>query len=1222
MTSDQIAAMSYGFQAQSMGQMQHAAMISQQAGYGMPMSESLMGGAVNRGAAIGSPLLSAGLGIAGLDPFSMGLRGAMWGGARYGMMGAIGMGGAAAAGVGIPLMAAQYVGGQMMTGMQQQQGLNAQMRSAYTFSSGSTGGRGFSGSELGDIGQMLRQMSGQRGPGGEMATFDELGRMASMMGRMGMAEGVRSAKEFNDKFQQMMKSVKEIAKAFSTSLEEAQQIMGSMRSSGIFKNQGAVANQIRGYALGGNLATSEITSMMGIGSQISRSIGGRGQAGAMGGMQTIGQIGLALQTGTLSEQDVYNATGLTGAAGRQAMATQLMQSSAQFLKGGLGRRFLASVAGKGGYLDEGSVEDYMYGNVGTGETMGMAGRNLAKVGRADFIRNEGRLRGEALGKFGGLTNIIAMRGWLEQRGFDLTSGQDDRAMIFMQRRLGLGNDEAESMLKMARDLPLMMRQRDNATEDAKFNQRLDNQRSNQGLAGVKKKLESARHDVQNYLQQAGAEFYQDGANLLERWVNQLTGSFFQQVSRDVGPAIRDAMRGGTYGDSLLQSRFGFDRRGSEAQMFENARRGIFGGGRSDDVNAFKSSGDADRFAAAGWRVGTGSTAEMRRDLLRVQGLSDAYREGEVGGTSYGRVGKNIASDLLLQVAHGGMKGRGADRVEGFMKMLERSGNGEMRVLAEQMRLQKTDEARMRIMGSVMRGAGLGGFDEGFMNLPETQAIFGSGAFATEADRNQAIGDYMLKNAKNASAVSIKEKSGWGKFLGGATKFAAGALGGMFGSIGAFVGNTIGDYFSGKIQEGFDGTGTSDVTAKTREAAGRYLMSEKGMKLARDVLSTDTEVRDSAMKEIAIRNVELQGRLAVRADGQMSNIEAGEFEGNRSMLMAADLANLSRKYPRGDIPDDEKQQVVRRHNAVSWEDVVHRGSAAMGGVAEEQRQAQRQFLGEVKRSGRARKEAWQVSGIGSLDRESWKKLDIGPKLAAKKGEFEWASMNKGQSAGHAYIEAMMGSANIMASIEDYDGEEGVRKYRLAQAERAKGQAALSSMSVSDMRKFAKAMREQGAGSADVGDVLSQAAIKDKLIRAHGRGRDETEVAAQLGLTLTSEQQAAMKGMTAEKAAGLLATDLSITDKGFRESLTNVLKKAREGKTDRGEGELRTLQISDILAAARKEQQDKQQEQNDPSYRLLSKMSSALEDIKGSFKNLRVTVANIGELKDAEKEKPGT
>ena len=72
---------------------------------------------------------------------------------------------------------------------------------------------------------------------------------------------------------------------------------------------------VRQMGLSGGLTTTELTSMANIGSQIARSMGGLGQQGAFGGMKAIGNLGTAMQIGSVGEMDVYNATGMTGAEG-------------------------------------------------------------------------------------------------------------------------------------------------------------------------------------------------------------------------------------------------------------------------------------------------------------------------------------------------------------------------------------------------------------------------------------------------------------------------------------------------------------------------------------------------------------------------------------------------------------------------------------------------------------------------------------------------------------------------------------------------------------------------------------------------------------------------------------------------------------------------------------------------------------------------------------------
>lgn len=1233
MTSDQISAMTAGFQMQSMAQMQNAAMISQQAGMGMPTAESAMGGMINRGAAIGAPLASAGLGLMGLDPFSIGLRGAMMGGARMGVAGAIG-GGAMGAGLAAaPLMAASYAGSQMLGGMQEQQMLGGMLRSSYNFST--PGGRGFSSGDMGQIGQLLRQMSNQRGPGGEMTSFGELSQMASTMNRMGMAKGVTDAREFNDKFKQMMATVKEIATSFSTTLEEAQQVMVSMKSSGIFRNQGAVAGQIRGYALGGNIATSEITSMMGIGSQIARSIGGRGQAGAMGGMHTIGQVGLAQRFGTLSEEDIYNSTGLTGAEGRQAMATQMMQSSAQFLRGGLGRRFLASVAGKGGTLDEGSIAEYMHGGVGTGQTMQMAHRNLAGVGRADFIRNEGRLRGEALGKFGGLTNAVAMRGWLEERGFDLSSGQDDRAMIFMQRRLGMGTEEASNMVKMARDLPLLMKGQKGAMEEAQFNQSIDVARQHHGLAGVKRELESARGKVQNALKQAGAEYYQQGSNMLERWVNQLTGAYYQDISTDIIPAIRQAMAGGAAGNEALTSRFGLRGFGGQGlkgqQYFEQYRSQVFGQTKGVDAASFKggllSRGAAGAYEDAGYKIDTTSNATIEAGLKESRSLLTAYRTGDAEGidrkqyAAYEQMGAESRDDIRRMAAHGKFRGRGRDRLKSFMGAMKDSNQTwltNMEGLSE--------EQQMAIMGATMRGAGLRGFSDEAMGLPEDQFLFSEGAFRTKKDRDTAIGEYMLRNTGDKAISEQTSIEGLiAKGPGGMQMAVAGRafdylkkrdIGGLWNDIkSGQVLRDVSDYASNR-------------GGRTQEAAGDFLMSEKGQELSRNVLSRDKATSKKAVEENQSRMIQLQTRAIREAKtlgdllkagsgdvaGLMNIPESGEYEARRSVDMADALSEALEKY-NGDIPDDVKEKLTKDFGASSWDDFASRGRSVLASAGHKQRKDREQLFKRVGAAGVALKEKFETSGLTSRGR-----------LTEGGGKMSAIGMKRGMStttAGQRFLQGMAEMAENQSMVTEFSSQEEAEAYMLkAQSAQQNMDRALSDMTVKEKRALARQMRAAGGPDEASNLLLATSGIQAKLDKARGfgaynvkSGKVEKAIAQELGVDINREDMRAFQKGDIGSLSEIIGKQ-AFGDKfgaGQREDLEKAIKLTREGKQNEAANIIEKLQGTAV--EARKDRE----ENADPTARKLGELKGKLDEIKGVLgKSLTVEVSNTDAIANAMKK----
>ena len=1169
MSSSEISALTGSFQAQNMGMMQHAAMISHQAG--MTTGERAMGRMTNMGAAIGSPLITGGMALAGLDPFSMGMSGAMAGFARGGVMGAVGGGLMGAGMVGLPMMAAQFAGSQMLQGVQQQQMLGAGLRSSFNFM-GQTG-RGFTSGEIGNIGASFRQMAAQRGPGGEMTNFDELGRLAANMGRMGMAQGVRNAREFQDKFQEMMKSVKEIATAFSTSLEQAQQIMGSMRSSGIFKGQGAISQQIKNFAQAGGLGLSEVTGAMSTGSQISRMIGGRGRAGAMGGMQTIGQIGIAQQMGTMSEEDIYNATGLTGAEGRQALATNMMQTSARFLQGGLGRRFIAAMAGKGGRLDEASVEEFMNTDVSTGRTMEMAHANLAKTGRADFIRNEGKLRGEVLGRMGGLAPMIAMRGWLQNKGFDLSSGQDDRAQIFLQRRLGIGEEEASLMVKQARDLPMLMRQKDASAEDAQFMGRLENQRSKTGLEGIKRNFEDARNDVQLKLQQVGADFYQSGSNMIERWVNKLTGDYVRTVDRDIGSAVRDAMSGNTsISSSTLRSRFGI----GGGLHNESARQDIFGGGgRVSDVRTFERSGDLAAFRDAGYNISASSDKGLSAQLQNVQRIQEGFATG--AGAAYEKIGAGASGDLRMALATGAITGRGTDRLRSISNFLSSSGNDKLAALSDRFS-SAGDADRAKIYGSLMRGAGVGG-EASLINAPEAQSIFGQGGFATESDRSRAIGGYMLKHSGMSSGMDAFVQSR----LNVVSKLGS-------------------SWLTGKVREMYGG-----ASGETEEAAGRFLSSEKGRDLSSGVLSEDMGVRAKATDEIMERNI----RLVQEAGGisKLSRDQMGEFEANKSMLMAAGYADLMAKTG-GQPSDREKADLLRKTpGAKSWADLEARAGSVMGSRDENQKGARRELYRRLAETGR--KASLDIAQSGLIG-------EGGNGLSASAMQ-----AFKGGSAGEAFVQSMIKGASAMGRITGIEANEGADSMARQEAagENQEQSNILAGMSVKEKRELAAGLSGfGGAGAAAArAEALGQAGIQAKLDSTKNVSERQAQIARLLGTGLTAKD---LKGKSAEEVAARISQETGVNlgteaGAGFKQDLVSALTSAGTGKTGEAAGLARKLQVSGVLSESLKNRQDAAQEQNDPSFRRLGEIKKALEDMPKAFggqlrsEPLKVTMADKAE-----------
>ena len=506
-------------------------------------AQAITGNLINRTAGFAAPLVKFGGGLLGMDsPLSGALT---WGGIGAMAGGLAGPGGSAigagvGAGVGAMIgttgYAAGFVYNNAMAGMQQQQQLNQTMRQNFGFMRGGGSGYGFSGSDMSVIGSQMRGMSHQVGQGGEMHSFGELTQLAGNMGRMGFAQNVTDVKQFTTKFRQMVDTLKTVSRELGTSLQEAQDMVVGMRQSGIFtkSDQVRMAHQIRSNSLAG-VSMEASVSMMNYGSQVARSIGGLGNSGAFAGMRTIQQVGAAMKVGALSEEDIYNATGLRGEEGTQAYAQNQLSTSARFLKSGRGRWLTASMAGRNGKLDEASAEAFASGGFDVGDTRNRAYGNLSKVGRAGFIRNEGRLQSEMLNRFGGNLNVMALTGWAGSRGIDI-SAMGDRDMLFAQRQLGMGRDELEGAVKQANamgDIGSYMR-RQSAQDD--YMKDISISRKNQGLEGVKNRFNQLREHAQGKVAGTAQDALNSLTSSIERRLNRIFGSYESSLDTELSDA--------------------------------------------------------------------------------------------------------------------------------------------------------------------------------------------------------------------------------------------------------------------------------------------------------------------------------------------------------------------------------------------------------------------------------------------------------------------------------------------------------------------------------------------------------------------------------------------------------------------------------------------------------------------------------------------------------------
>lgn len=1177
-SSADIAGMSASYTQQYMAQAQYASMVGQQGPYGMPtnphiMGESMAGTAMNRGAAIGAPLATAGLALAGLDPFSLAIRGGVGAyGAGAGIGGAAMAGMAMAAPMAIGMAGVGYAGNQLMTGAQQVQGFNQNMRGSFAFSNpASFSGRGFGQNDLREIGSLVRNVAstGEQG-------FDELGRLAAQMGRMGMANGARNAKEFGDKFREMLDTVKTIAKEMNSTLEEAQTVMASLRGSGIFSKQGQVSQLIRQSAVAGGLATTEVTGMMNIGSQISRMYGGTGKQGALGGMESITQIGTAVQRGILSEEDIYNATGQTGAEGRRSLAMQQMEQSGRFLKSSKGRWFLASLAGKNGELDPGSIANWMGGGMGVEETRNQAHSNLRGVGRANFIRNEGRLRGAVMEQFGGLAPGMAMLQWAGQRGIDINE-MDDRSMLFAQRQLGMGRDEADVAVRMARQLPELMRARRESTrDDSVVRDRLERQKMT-GIEGVKRRFEQARNRVNNEIQRAGQDIMNDLSDTVSSWAHRLAGTY-----EDVG------VQGLTEITTALE-------------------RG--GGGAANVLRTGGQIGSHIKALSSKHMTGAGGGALFDKSRQReLRGLKMAASMGDVGelGGSLGEFARGNRGMLMEQYANQMAGMGGEERITALNRLLsESSGGGAAAAEFHRMSQSERATALQRLERTI--GIKEGSRADAMMGaspkrgiISDINNIFGGGSREdagdgrTEMERNESVGKRLLGTSGKESLGD--RVTGWMRAAGaGLMSSAVGIVPGA-----ALIGAS--KFVGGAAESVFGDSGRA-------KAAGAFLKSQRGREMVFGMLAGSNEERQRANQTI----VDLKAR---RGRGEeITKEEQAQLDVLERSKLAMDYQKVA-SAKNGKLSSEDWMSLRRSFAASQGKDVndvsVEDVKGAIGAVGAEAHKEYERLLRaqseELKGRGAEDAFALQAGGLAELSRKDGR-------LVITKTTRDQLMKQGGEGA--VQLAEMAIAATGASQAGDVDA------FRAASSD---FHSRMAGSSVKELQAMARGMAGTQHGQMAAELLMQGRRMEGQIKRARRQGirGDATGAAAvarELGIDLDKDQLQGLGGLGADEAAARLAALSGVGDnKEFTSNLTQAITAARGGKGQAAAGLLgRAIDV--LPEEQRKKLLEAQRGGADPLEKLADKIGDGnkfLEQLVKGNTQLLTAVRGLKPPEDGERD----
>lgn len=872
------------------------------------------------------------------------------------------------------------------------------------------------------------------------------------------------------------------------------------------------------------------------------------------------------------------------------MATKQMQGAARFLRGGMGRRMLAAMASREGQLDEGDAEEFEAGGVSVGRTRQMWQENMKGVGRANFIRNEGRLRGEALRRFGGLAPAVAMRGWMEGKGIDVDTG-NDRAMLFLQRRLHMGRDEADVMMKQIQNLPEILKERKISGQEEDMAQRMRQRQKTTGVEGLKRRLDQSVAEVQGEIQEAGAGFMQSLENEFEGVVNWLTNTRVKELRKDVVRALGRGRQGGAGGQAAMAQTFGVgggvaaNLQGiqrlmpQEGGFMQDVRtgRGIIsetlgmGGGFMNEFNR----ADRGRLQKAGYTVDEGlDKAGITTRLKEIQGFATAT----AGRGIDVKLGQDERAKLR-EAYTSQVRGSGEARAQSMQKMLTASDDPKLRALGERLGKAGSPEEKGSIIAGLNRAMGVPD-DSKLYATGDSMGVYNTSDYLTLKDQAAAIGEGLL-GTKDEGMLTSALRAGMRGFE------KAGTAWGILSAVGDVAGRLFG----------------MDDRSKLVENIGRYARTDEARGLAARAIGTDAGARKAAAGDVQDKILKLkrEQELAEREGGTFSG--RGQLEYLRSVQAAQKLQSLG-----GAGASKEKIAAAAKDMGMSPERFLRGAGAVVGVVLNDQREAVLALDGV---ESKARMTSMEKGGLITIGKDGQAELraDIADEL--------------GDTAGGRFVQAMVDEEQALsglaeggefneAILADVFGKEGAVSRR---------KAALGGMSVKEMRATAADLRGKGAGAARQ-MLLGTAGRRERLGRG-GKGRALRNISGMIGAGLDrKELMAAMEEGGEAGATEALVAGAGIESEKGKAAIGEAVALLRKG--DVAGAEEKIAGVGGEVAAARQKKTLAQQQQSDP---LQVEGNATLKLIEGHLKDQTVKMGIVASntaksVKDAEGQPTGT
>jgi hypothetical protein len=314
-------------------------------------------------------------------------------------------------------------------------------------------------------GRMMREMASDLGTGTE-----DIGRFAKQLNSQRVFQTTRNAKEFRDKFKEVMGAVKEIAKITQGSVDDAMKMFTDLRQQGFYTTADvkaqAASRQAREMTTG--ISAGVYSAVGGAGAQMARQYGMRGRFGSRLAERNVAGVAMGVRSGAMSEEEVNELGGV------EAVGMRMAQQQMGFMRSARGRAMIAYAMGEGGAPDSDRLNRMMRGTSMEDIVTGAAGRGLGVLRAAG-----GREARENFAPYAGMAMVQMAASQQRQ----LHGGISQRGIIGMLGTMGVGREEANLMLQQTMQMPQQLRAEQEAIAAQRQQQRVSEIRDQYSLTG-------------------------------------------------------------------------------------------------------------------------------------------------------------------------------------------------------------------------------------------------------------------------------------------------------------------------------------------------------------------------------------------------------------------------------------------------------------------------------------------------------------------------------------------------------------------------------------------------------------------------------------------------------------------------------------------------------------------------------------------------------------------